>query len=103
MEKKIKQVLINNMELFDENTGLMGIPDEDAKLEIIAQEIVKLFAIPCVSKSLPDHYAGELNTERIKAYSLLHEQYNLEEGTVRDIFCKGADWYKEQCQKDNVC
>jgi hypothetical protein len=34
---------------------------------------------------------------------LLHEQYNLEEGTVRDIFCKGADWYKEQCQKGNVC
>jgi hypothetical protein len=47
-----------------------------------------------VSKSLPDHYAGELNTKRIKAYKMLHEQYNLEEGTVRDIFCKGADWYK---------
>ena len=54
-------------------------------------------------KSLPDHYAGQLNTERIKAYRLLHEQYNLEEGTVRDIFCKGADWYKEQCRKGNVC
>ena len=37
--------------------------------------------IPDVSKSLPDHYAGELNTKRIKAYKLLHEQYNLEEGT----------------------
>lgn len=55
-----------------------------------------------VSKSLPDHYAGELNTNRIKAYKMLHEQYNLEEGTVRDIFCNGADWYKEQCQKGNV-
>lgn len=46
MKKKIKQVLINNMELFDEGTGLMGIPDIDEKLENIAQEIVKLFAIP---------------------------------------------------------
>jgi hypothetical protein len=49
MKKKIKQVLINNMELFDEGTGLMGIPDIDEKLENIAQEIVKLFAIPDVS------------------------------------------------------
>jgi hypothetical protein len=63
----------------------------------------RLFCKTDVSKSLPDHYAGELNTNRIKAYRLLHEQYNLEEGTVRDIFCKGADWYKEQCQKGNVC
>jgi hypothetical protein len=50
---------------------------------------------------LPDHYAGELNTKRIKAYQLLHEQYNLEEGTVRDIFCRGADWYKEEAEKLN--
>lgn len=50
-------------------------------------------------KAFPDHYAGELNTKRIKAYKALHEQYNLEEGTVRDIFCKGADWYKEQLEK----
>jgi hypothetical protein len=43
------------------------------------------FAIHNVSKSLPDHYAGELNTKRIKAYRLLHWQYNLEEGTVQPI------------------
>ena len=64
--------------------------------------IQRAFAIQCVSKSLPNHYIGELNTERIKAYILLHEQYNLEEGTVRDIFCKGADWYKQKAE-DNVC
>ena len=62
-----------------------------------------LFCKAHVSKSLPDHYAGELNTKRIKAYKILHEQYNVEEGTVRDIFCKGADWYKEQCKEGNVC
>jgi hypothetical protein len=49
MEKKIKQVLINNMELLDEGTGLMGIPVEETRLKIIAQEIVELFAIPVVS------------------------------------------------------
>ena len=56
-----------------------------------------------VSKSLPDHYAGDLNTKRIKAYKMLAEQYRVDESTVRDCFCKGADWYKEQCQKGNVC
>ena len=56
MEKKIKQVLINNMELFDEVIGLMGIPDEDTKLEIIAQDIVKLFAISDVNNLVcPTH------------------------------------------------
>lgn len=69
----------------------------------LKQLLKRLFCKAHVSKSLPDHYAGELNTKRIKAYRLLHEQYNLEEGTVRDIFCKGADWYKEQCRKGNVC
>ena len=68
----------------------------------LIQRIRKAFAIPCVSKSLPDHYSGELNTERIKAYRLLHEHYNIEEGTVRDIFCKGADWYKQKAE-GNVC
>ena len=61
------------------------------------------FWVGSVIKSLPDHYAGQLNIDRIKAYRLLHKQYNLEEGTVRDIFCKGADWYKEQCHNGNDC
>jgi hypothetical protein len=64
---------------------------------VLEEELIKLSQHD-VSKSLPDHYAGELNTERIKAYRLLHEQYNLEEGTVRDIFCKGADWYKQKAE-----
>lgn len=53
--------------------------------------------------SLPDIYSnignGNLNTKRIKAYQDLKELYNLEEGTIRDIFCKGADWYKEILEK----
>ena len=67
-----------------------------------AEEQLKKNRLDTVSKSFPDHYAGELNTERIKAYRLLHEQYNLDEGTVRDIFCKGADWYKEKCDNANT-
>ena len=47
-------------------------------------------------KKLPEHYEGELNTKRIKTYKRLAQDYNVDEGTVRDIFCKGADWYKEQ-------
>ena len=72
-------------------------------MKSLIKALKRLFCKTDVSKSLPDHYAGELNTKRIKAYRLLHEQYNLDEGTVRDIFCKGADWYKEQCQKGNFC
>ncbi len=45
--------------------------------------------VGAVSKSLPDHYAGQLNTARIKTYRLLHEQYNLEEGTVETSSAKG--------------
>jgi hypothetical protein len=43
METKIKQVLTNYMELFDENTGVMGIPDDDKTLLNIARDIVDLF------------------------------------------------------------
>lgn len=35
---------------------------------------------------------GDLNTERIATYKKLAIGYNLSEGTVRDIFCKGAEW-----------
>lgn len=34
----------------------------------LKQLLKRLF---CISKSLPDHYAGELNTKRIKAYKML--------------------------------
>jgi ribosome recycling factor len=39
-----------------------------------------------------DIHPGELNTERIKRYSRLAEEYNVEKSTVRDIFHVGADW-----------
>lgn len=39
-----------------------------------------------------DIYTGDLNTDRIAEYTRLAQQYNIEIGTVRDIFCKGADW-----------
>lgn len=55
-----------------------------------------------MNKPLPDHYEGQLNTDRITTYLKLEEQYNLQTGTIRDIFCKGADWYKEQCQKTKL-
>ena len=45
-------------------------------------------------RKLPDHYSGELNTVRIKTYTVLSEDYRADVSTVREIFCKGADWYK---------
>lgn len=46
------------------------------------------------SSTKPDIYAlgSSLNVERITKYRKLAEDFNLEEGTVRDIFCRGADW-----------
>jgi hypothetical protein len=56
---------------------------------------------PLVSGSLPDIYAGELNECRIEAYTKLHQEYNVQIGTVRDIFCKGADFYKRLVGNDH--
>ena len=53
----------------------------------------------------PDIYSnipGDLNTERITKYRKLAEDYTIEEGTVRDIFCKGADWGVEVCERLNI-
>ena len=52
-----------------------------------------------VSVSFPDHYVGELNAERIKAYRFEAEKYYIEEGTVGKIFCAGANWYKSKCNE----
>ena len=47
-----------------------------------------------LDESLPDIYAGELNTKRIKAYMEVKGEFGLNETTISHIFCKGADWYK---------
>ena len=48
-----------------------------------------------------DIYSGELNEQRIKEYRRLAEAYNITESSVRDIFCRGADWYKSQSQNQS--
>ncbi len=40
----------------------------------------------------PNIYAGKLNSQRINRYQNLAELYNIETSTVREIFCKGAEW-----------
>lgn len=50
------------------------------------------------SNKFPDPYAGHLNTERIKAYRRLSELYDIDESTIRDVFCRGVDWYKEKAE-----
>jgi hypothetical protein len=59
------------------------------------------YKLPSAQKptTLPDAYAMELNTKRIKAYKLLAERYNIDEGTVRDIFCHGLDWYRTEAEE----
>lgn len=48
---------------------------------------------------LPDPYAKELNAQRIAAYRALAKEYNISESSVRDIFCKGVDWYKKVAEE----
>lgn len=43
---------------------------------------------------LPDIYEGNLNARRIHKYQQITQRYNIQEGFVRDIFCEGAEWYK---------
>jgi hypothetical protein len=51
----------------------------------------------------PDIYKlGDLNTERITKYRKVAEGYFLQEGTVRDIFCKGAEWGIEVSERLNL-
>jgi hypothetical protein len=53
------------------------------------------------SSTKPDIYAlgSSLNTERITKYRKLAEDFNIDEGTVRDIFCRGADWGIEVAER----
>lgn len=46
------------------------------------------------SGELPDIYKGELNTKRIAEYRRVGQAFSVDEGTIRDVFCAGADWYK---------
>jgi hypothetical protein len=55
-----------------------------------------------VRHSLPDIYSGKLNAKRIKKYRKLAQLYNIEDGTVRDIFCAGADWFKKVAEGNDA-
>ncbi len=37
-------------------------------------------------------YVGELSKQRIAAIDIVCEQYSVTKGTIKEIFCKGADW-----------
>ena len=56
-------------------------------------------SLQLISVPLLDHYEGELNTERIKAYRFEAEKWNLHEDSIGKIFCAGADWYKSKCNE----
>lgn len=61
-----------------------------------------------VSVKLPDPYAGQLNIERIAKYQSLFKRYgddlsnysyNELKSIIREVFCEGADWYKQEVEK----
>lgn len=50
------------------------------------------YQLALTSSPAQDIYSGELNEQRIKSYKSLAKIYNITEGSVRDIFCSGAEW-----------
>jgi hypothetical protein len=54
---------------------------------------------PVPELNIPDPYQGILNEKRIKEYKRLTGLYNLQPGTIRDIFSAGVDWFIEVLKK----
>ena len=92
-----EQSLSNIVWMYDFRTLRKNYEDKIQKpLAFLDFEIKKTEKNPIV---FPDPYAGELNTERIAAYQKLKEEYRIEESSIRRIFCKGVDWYKQQLEE----
>lgn len=71
-------------------------PDDDSYDVVNKQDATKkVFCMIQNLKYLPDIYEGKTNTARIKAYRKLKELWNVDEGTIRDLFCAGAEWYRD--------
>ena len=90
-------------DVYIKETGRVAFLDEnkldDRYVEWLENQVMNNFVLDLVSVPLPDHYEGELNTERIKAYRFEAEKWNLHEDSIGKIFCAGADWYKSKCNE----
>lgn len=49
-----------------------------------------------------DIYAMGLNVQRIRAYTLLAEKFNIHLSTVGQIFNEGADWALEHSKEEKL-
>ena len=87
LEKIVNQIIVIYFDKFNKFSQTEKI---DYQIKLTAFDQVVVYYKDKDSKL--DIYAGELNTERIKAYRKLYELYNLEETTIAKIFCAGADW-----------
>lgn len=71
-------------------------PDDNSYDVVNKQDATKnVFCMIQKLKHLPDIYEGKTNTARIKAYSKLYDEWNLEKSSIRDLFCAGAEWYRD--------
>ena len=76
-------------ESFIVDSGCMfwgGAHGAKEQLSLVVWEVV------VVDECIDIYTPGDLNTDRIAIYTKLAQDYNIEIGTVREIFCKGADW-----------
>lgn len=87
VELKIKEGTIN---FFSEESNIT-----DSEVKVAPDNTITIRSIDALQKApLPDIYSGTLNSQRIRRYKMVAEEYNITETSVSDIFCKGADWYK---------
>lgn len=99
LENMLEDV-VNTLDLSEiaiDKHGPLGTPPAELVSLVLREKNRQIITLTNVIKNmqLPDIYKGELNTQRIKAYQLFGEKYNVSIGVIRDSFCEGADWYKE--------
>jgi hypothetical protein len=95
----MNEFLLKLAKLFDELNKSEGM---QAHMVINDIEILYANHTKELSKTivLPDAYAGDLNTKRIKTYRrLADEVYSVDESVIRNIFNSGIDFYKESLTK----
>ena len=79
-KKEIIKILEDEAVLLDEGYGTTGITEDEH--EIIAERIVKLFAIPAVIKSLPDSDEIRMKARELDEKDFAQWMYELQKGNV---------------------
>jgi hypothetical protein len=71
------------------------------RLDKLKKSLDEIEKAQSISIQLPDIYIGLLNTRRIAKQLDVSKEYRIAGETVREIFCKGADFYKQIAEEES--